>query len=83
MLFTPGQIGTLTLSNRLVRSATAERLADESGSPLHALTAMYRALARGGPLPSIRREAESSYRSTMAGCNAAKRQWQRQLHLQP
>jgi len=48
MLFTPGNIGTLTLPNRLIRSATAERLADVNGNPAPRLKALYRELARGG-----------------------------------
>lgn len=47
-LFEPGAIGTLTLTNRLVRSATAESLADDEGCPLPQLGEMYRALAEGG-----------------------------------
>jgi 2,4-dienoyl-CoA reductase-like NADH-dependent reductase (Old Yellow Enzyme family) len=48
-LFDPIKIGTLSLRNRLMRSATAERLADpESGAPLPALGDMYLDLARGG-----------------------------------
>ena len=48
LLFTPGQIGTLGLPNRLVRSATAERLADAHGQPLPQLKLLYRALTHGG-----------------------------------
>ena len=48
LLFKPGQIGTLGLPNRLVRSATAERLADAQGRPLPQLKLLYRALAQGG-----------------------------------
>jgi len=48
MLFQPGTIGRLTLPNRLVRSATAETLADPSGRPLPQLAELYRRLARGG-----------------------------------
>jgi len=48
LLFTPGSIGTLELPNRLVRSATAERLADADGRPQPPLKALYRELARGG-----------------------------------
>jgi 2,4-dienoyl-CoA reductase-like NADH-dependent reductase (Old Yellow Enzyme family) len=48
MLFDPGTIGTLTLPNRLVRSATAEWLADDDGRPRPELRALYRELARGG-----------------------------------
>ena len=48
MLFDRIQIGKLDLRNRLVRSATAEMMADESGRPLPQLAALYRNLARGG-----------------------------------
>ncbi len=48
MLFTPASISTLTLPNRLIRSATAERLADMSGRPKPRLVELYRELARGG-----------------------------------
>ncbi|NMC14132.1 MAG: NADH:flavin oxidoreductase, partial [Chloroflexi bacterium] len=48
-LFTPAHIGSLQLPNRLVRSATAERMADNSdGRPQPRLAALYRQLARGG-----------------------------------
>ena len=47
-LFEPGRIAGLTLANRLVRSATAERMADEVGRPEPPLVEMYEALARGG-----------------------------------
>jgi 2,4-dienoyl-CoA reductase-like NADH-dependent reductase (Old Yellow Enzyme family) len=47
-LFTPERIGTLTLPNRLVRSATAERMADADGRPRPQLSALYEELARGG-----------------------------------
>jgi 2,4-dienoyl-CoA reductase-like NADH-dependent reductase (Old Yellow Enzyme family) len=47
-LFEPGNIGSLDLKNRLVRSATAERMADEAGRPEPPLTEMYTALAQGG-----------------------------------
>jgi len=47
-LFEPGQIGTLTVANRFVRSATAEYLSDDKGAPLPELAEMYRALAEGG-----------------------------------
>jgi 2,4-dienoyl-CoA reductase-like NADH-dependent reductase (Old Yellow Enzyme family) len=47
-LFETTQIGTLTLENRFVRSATAEGLSDENGQPLPELAEMYRALAQGG-----------------------------------
>jgi 2,4-dienoyl-CoA reductase-like NADH-dependent reductase (Old Yellow Enzyme family) len=49
MLFDPMTIGSLTIRNRIMRSATAERLADpETGKPLPRLGEMYEALARGG-----------------------------------
>jgi 2,4-dienoyl-CoA reductase-like NADH-dependent reductase (Old Yellow Enzyme family) len=48
MLFTPGHIGPLTLPNRLIRSATAEMMADVDGRPRPQLKAFYRELARGG-----------------------------------
>jgi 2,4-dienoyl-CoA reductase-like NADH-dependent reductase (Old Yellow Enzyme family) len=47
-LFEPVSFGTLTLPNRIVRSATAEYLSDEDGRPLPELSEMYCALARGG-----------------------------------
>ena len=48
MLFTPGHINTLPLSNRIVRSATAERLADGEGCPTAPLLDLYRELSVGG-----------------------------------
>ncbi len=48
MLFEPTKIGTLALRNRVVRSATAEMMADEAGRPLPQLADLYRELARGG-----------------------------------
>ncbi len=48
-LFSPVSIGTLELKNRLVRSATAERLATEPvGRATPPLAALYAELARGG-----------------------------------
>jgi 2,4-dienoyl-CoA reductase-like NADH-dependent reductase (Old Yellow Enzyme family) len=47
-LFEPGNIGSLKLKNRLVRSATAERMADEAGRPETPMVEMYSALAQGG-----------------------------------
>jgi len=47
LLFTPQAIASLTLPNRLVRSATAERMADEDGSPRPTLIALYRELVLG------------------------------------
>ncbi len=48
-LFSPAAVGSLELKNRLVRSATAERLATEPvGRATPALAAMYRTLASGG-----------------------------------
>jgi 2,4-dienoyl-CoA reductase-like NADH-dependent reductase (Old Yellow Enzyme family) len=47
-LFTPGDIGSLTLPNRLVRSATAEDMATPEGRPTAQLEQLYRELAGGG-----------------------------------
>jgi 2,4-dienoyl-CoA reductase-like NADH-dependent reductase (Old Yellow Enzyme family) len=48
-LFSPVQIGSLELKNRLVRSATAESLSTEpAGEATPAQAAIYRELARGG-----------------------------------
>ncbi|MCJ7622485.1 MAG: NADH:flavin oxidoreductase [Anaerolineaceae bacterium] len=47
-LFEPGKIGTLELPNRLVRSATAERMATEDGYVTPKLKALYKELAEGG-----------------------------------
>lgn len=47
MLFTPGKIGSLLLHNRLVRSATAERMAKENGAPRPALRELYKTLVEG------------------------------------
>ena len=49
LLFEPITIGNLTLRNRVMRSATAERLADpDTGAPLPKLADLYADLARGG-----------------------------------
>ena len=48
LLFTPANIGRLEVPNRLMRSATAECMADEDGTPRPELAEMYRALAAGG-----------------------------------
>lgn len=47
-LFTPYRIGRLTLPNRLVRSATAELMADSAGRPSAQLGKLYADLVRGG-----------------------------------
>ena len=47
-LFTPQTFGTLTLPNRIVRSATAERMADEDGYLTPKIFPLYKALAEGG-----------------------------------
>ncbi|MBI9047095.1 MAG: NADH:flavin oxidoreductase [Anaerolineaceae bacterium] len=47
-LFTEGKIGNLTINNRLVRSATAECMADETGKPTTNLHAYLKKLAEGG-----------------------------------
>jgi 2,4-dienoyl-CoA reductase-like NADH-dependent reductase (Old Yellow Enzyme family) len=48
LLFTPSRIGNLELSNRLVRSATAEYMVDSDGRPQPPLKRLYQELARGG-----------------------------------
>ena len=47
-LFEPGNIGNLTLPNRIIRSATAERMADSEGRPTTSLKKLWVDLARGG-----------------------------------
>lgn len=47
-LLRPGRIGTLELSNRLVRAATSETMATEDGVITPELIDFYRRLARGG-----------------------------------
>ena len=47
-LFDPTRIGTLQLRNRLVRSATWEAMADETGRLTPRLKRVYRDLAEGG-----------------------------------
>jgi 2,4-dienoyl-CoA reductase-like NADH-dependent reductase (Old Yellow Enzyme family) len=48
LLFTPGKIGTLEIPNRMMRSATAERMADDAGNPREQYYEFYRELAAGG-----------------------------------
>ena len=48
ILFELGHIAGLELKNRLVRSATAERMSDEDGRPEQAMIDLYAELARGG-----------------------------------
>jgi 2,4-dienoyl-CoA reductase-like NADH-dependent reductase (Old Yellow Enzyme family) len=48
MLFEPTRIGSLELPNRLIRSATAERMAYPDGRPRPELAELYRELAEGG-----------------------------------
>jgi 2,4-dienoyl-CoA reductase-like NADH-dependent reductase (Old Yellow Enzyme family) len=49
LLFTPDRIGNLVVPNRIVRSATAERLAnDDDGYPTSKLSDMWLELVRGG-----------------------------------
>ncbi len=47
-LFTEARISSLVLPNRLVRSATAERMADAQGRPTRQLQRLYQELVRGG-----------------------------------
>ena len=49
LLFSPGKIGSLILPNRIIRSATAEKLADDTtGFPLPKLQDIWVELSRGG-----------------------------------
>jgi len=48
LLFTPRKIGTMTVKNRLVRSATYEGMADDNGLVDNRYVALYENLARGG-----------------------------------
>ena len=48
MLFDPVKIGKLELANRLVRSATAERMAGPRGECTPDMVDLYRTLAKGG-----------------------------------
>lgn len=48
LLFTPTQLGSLTVKNRLVRSATGEGMAELDGSITDDMVAFYRRLAEGG-----------------------------------
>ncbi|MBN2043781.1 MAG: NADH:flavin oxidoreductase [Anaerolineales bacterium] len=48
LLFTPQTFGTLTVPNRIVRSATAERMADDQGRLTKKIFPLYRRLAEGG-----------------------------------
>jgi len=48
ILFSPAEIGRMQLPNRLVRSATAERMADRQGRPNKSLEVLYEGLAKGG-----------------------------------
>ena len=44
----PGNIGGLRLRNRLIRAATSESMASDSGAVTAELIGLYRTLARGG-----------------------------------
>ncbi len=48
LLFESGYIGTLQLPNRIIRSATAERMAEPDGRPRVPLRDVYRELSLGG-----------------------------------
>ena len=47
-LFTPAKIGTMLVPNRLIRSATVERMADVTGKPTDKMKALWAGLAEGG-----------------------------------
>jgi len=47
-LFTQAKIGTLVLPNRLIRSATVERMADVTGKPTDKIKMLWANLAEGG-----------------------------------
>ena len=49
ILFTPAKIGSLEIPNRIIRSATAERMAnDHDGKPREQLKSLWVDLAKGG-----------------------------------
>ena len=48
LLFTPAKFGTLEIPNRIMRSATAERMADNNGYPREQYYDLYQVLAAGG-----------------------------------
>jgi len=48
IIFQPKRIGRLEVKNRLVRSATGEKLVDKAGAVTDELLAWYKALAKGG-----------------------------------
>lgn len=48
LLFSPLELGDLTAENRIVRSATAEGLAEQDGSVSEPLVKLYKTLASGG-----------------------------------
>ncbi len=48
ILFEPARIGSLELPNRIIRSATAETMADADGRPRPELAELYQELAQGG-----------------------------------
>ncbi|MBN1365762.1 MAG: NADH:flavin oxidoreductase [Syntrophaceae bacterium] len=47
-IFETSNIGSITLKNRIIRSATADGLADADGRPTGELIEFYKSLARGG-----------------------------------
>jgi len=48
ILFTPAKIGTMVVPNRLIRSATVERMADVTGKPTEKMKTLWTNLAAGG-----------------------------------
>jgi 2,4-dienoyl-CoA reductase-like NADH-dependent reductase (Old Yellow Enzyme family) len=75
-IFSPGNIGGLSVKNRLVRSATAEGSSDENGQFVPGLLDLYGALAAGGAgmiitghmavMPGITRHASGMIVSLMS-----------------
>lgn len=47
-LFKPGNIGSMKLKNRMIRSATWEGMCDPDGRPTEKLIQCYTELAKGG-----------------------------------
>lgn len=48
VLFSPLELGSISVENRIVKSATAESMADDEGFVTEKFTEFYRKLAEGG-----------------------------------